>query len=331
MPIRCLHRPSNRAKPRQFRCGTQSNFKADDFQEKDLARIIVAFGKEMFDEEEQLSVAEFIISNIEEVLDDFDNPEYAAIVKAAHRFLADEEKAPDDMFFIHHPDPAISKLSIDLLAEPYEYSENWEKKWEILLRMQPMPSLNFTEDSVQALKRFKLRKIEKVIQQNLDAIKEHGQSGDEDKLQIRLNVHQKLLGDAQRHRRRTGYRHHSITSLYMPQKKQSGKQSGLVYSTDPDFVFNLDDDEEPTTLEPARQNLRVQIDRKQRGGKEVTLVTGFVGSQDELDKLGKMLKTKCGVGGAAKNGEIMVQGNHRDRVVQLLLDAGYKQTKKSGG
>jgi translation initiation factor 1 len=117
----------------------------------------------------------------------------------------------------------------------------------------------------------------------------------------------------------------------MPQKKQSGKQSGLVYSTDPDFVFNLDDDEEPSTLEPARQNLRVQIDRKQRGGKEVTLVTGFVGSQDELDKLGKMLKTKCGVGGAAKNGEIMVQGNHRDRVVQLLLDAGYKQTKKSGG
>jgi DNA primase len=171
----------------------QSNFKADDFQEKDLARIIVAFGKEVFDEDEQLSVAEFIISNIEEVLDDFDNPEYAAIVKAAHRFLADEEKAPDDMFFIHHPDPAISKLSIDLLAEPYEYSENWEKKWEILLRMQPMPSLNFTEDSVQALKRFKLRKIEKVIQQNLDAIKEHSQSGEEDKLQVRLNVHQKLL------------------------------------------------------------------------------------------------------------------------------------------
>lgn len=171
----------------------QPNFKADDFQEKDLARIIVAFGKEMFDEEEQLSVAEFIISNIEEVLDDFDNPEYAAIVKAAHRFLTDEEKAPDDMFFIHHPDPTISKLSVDLLAEPYEYSENWEKKWEILLRMQPMPSLNFTEDSIQALKRFKLRKIEKVIQQNLEAIREHSQSGDENQVQIRLNVHQKLL------------------------------------------------------------------------------------------------------------------------------------------
>jgi len=117
----------------------------------------------------------------------------------------------------------------------------------------------------------------------------------------------------------------------MTQKKTSGKNLGLVYSTDPDFVFPSSDDDEVNTPEPARQNLRVHLDRKQRGGKEVTLVTGFTGTQDELDKLGKMLKTKCGVGGAAKNGEIMVQGNHRDRVVQLLIEAGYKQTKKSGG
>ncbi len=171
----------------------QIQLNKDDFQEKDLARIIVAFGKELFDQEEGLSVAEFIISNIEEVLDDFDHPEYAAIVRAAHDYFVREGKSPDDMFFIHHPDPVISKLSIHLLAEPYEYSENWEKKWEIMLRMQPMPALNFTEDSLQALKRFKLRKIEKVIRQNLDAIKASSLAGDAEALQIRMTVHQKLL------------------------------------------------------------------------------------------------------------------------------------------
>lgn len=99
---------------------------------------------------------------------------------------------------------------------------------------------------------------------------------------------------------------------------------GMVYSTDPDFAYTTRHDEEPETLAPERQELRVWLDRKQRGGKVVTLVRGFVGRDADLQELARMLKTKCGVGGAAKEGEIIIQGDHRDRVVELLTRSGYR-------
>ena len=105
---------------------------------------------------------------------------------------------------------------------------------------------------------------------------------------------------------------------------------GMVYSTNPDFEYSTTEDEEQQTLAPAEQNLRVWLDRKQRGGKTVTLIKGFVGSENDLAELGRMLKSKCGVGGSAKNGEIIIQGDHRDRVVDLLIAAGYR-CKKAGG
>ncbi|MEL6862835.1 MAG: translation initiation factor [Bacteroidota bacterium] len=117
----------------------------------------------------------------------------------------------------------------------------------------------------------------------------------------------------------------------MGKKRSKNKRIGIVYSSDPDFEYNYDDQEGVEDISPESQNLRVLIDRKQRKGKEVTLVTGFEGSDETLKALGKMLKSKCGVGGSVKDGEIMIQGNHRDRVVQLLIEAGYKRTKKSGG
>ncbi len=104
---------------------------------------------------------------------------------------------------------------------------------------------------------------------------------------------------------------------------------GMVYSTNPDFKYETAEEAEPETLAPARQQLRVWLDRKQRGGKVVTLVRGFVGRAEDLDALARMLKTKCGVGGAAKEGEIIIQGDHRDRVVALLTAAGYG-CKKAG-
>ena len=99
---------------------------------------------------------------------------------------------------------------------------------------------------------------------------------------------------------------------------------GMVYSTNPDFQYTTDEPEQAATLPPAQQNLRVWLDRKQRGGKQVTLVKGFVGSEEDLTELGRMLKSRCGVGGSAKDGEIIIQGDHRDRVVELLSAAGYK-------
>jgi translation initiation factor 1 len=104
---------------------------------------------------------------------------------------------------------------------------------------------------------------------------------------------------------------------------------GMVYSTDPDFAYTTRHDEEPETLAPERQELRVWLDRKQRGGKVVTLVRGFVGRDDDLQTLARLLKTRCGVGGAAKEGEIIIQGDHRDRVVDLLTRSGYR-CKKAG-
>jgi len=104
---------------------------------------------------------------------------------------------------------------------------------------------------------------------------------------------------------------------------------GMVYSTNPDFSFETEK-EEKTTLPPQQQNLKVSIDRKKRKGKSVTLVTGFVGSEDDLKDLGKMLKTRCGVGGTVKDGEILIQGEFRERVMELLKAEGYK-VKRSGG
>ena len=104
---------------------------------------------------------------------------------------------------------------------------------------------------------------------------------------------------------------------------------GMVYSTDPDFVYDTGRREEPETLPPARQDLRVWLDRKQRGGKVVTLVRGFVGRSGDLEELARLLKTRCGTGGAAKEGEIIIQGDRRDRVIEILVQHGYR-CKKAG-
>lgn len=106
-------------------------------------------------------------------------------------------------------------------------------------------------------------------------------------------------------------------------------REGIVYSTAADFQYqSTDQSAEVATLAPDKQPLRVQIDRRQRGGKEVTLVAGFVGTDADLQTLGKLLKTKCSVGGSAKDGEILIQGDVRDKVLAILLKEGYAKAKR---
>ncbi|MFZ9027839.1 MAG: translation initiation factor [Crocinitomicaceae bacterium] len=104
----------------------------------------------------------------------------------------------------------------------------------------------------------------------------------------------------------------------------------IVYSTNPDFEFEYDEDQSEETRDPEDQNLYVSIDRKKRAGKEVTLVEGFVGTDEDLKDLGKILKSKCGVGGTAKDGEILIQGSFKDKVADILSGMGYNVKKKGG-
>ncbi len=102
------------------------------------------------------------------------------------------------------------------------------------------------------------------------------------------------------------------------------KRLGVVFSTNPEYTYEEEAEAEAAPLEASKQNLIVSIDRKGRAGKQVTLVTGCVGTSEDLSELGRSLKVKCGVGGSAKDGEICIQGDFRDRVVALLKEMGYK-------
>lgn len=101
----------------------------------------------------------------------------------------------------------------------------------------------------------------------------------------------------------------------------------IVYSTNPDFKYETDEEENTETLDKKQQKLRINIEKKGRGGKTVTLITGFVGNDNDLKELGKLLKTRCGVGGSAKDGEIIIQGEFKQRIIDILKAEGYTQTK----
>ena len=108
------------------------------------------------------------------------------------------------------------------------------------------------------------------------------------------------------------------------------KRDGIVFSTADSYDYQFGEEESQDTLPPVQQKLRVLLDKKARAGKQVTLIEGFVGTEEDLKELGKLLKNKCGVGGSTKDGEILIQGDHRDKVVQVLTQAGYG-AKKVGG
>ena len=111
-------------------------------------------------------------------------------------------------------------------------------------------------------------------------------------------------------------------------KKDKNVRRGFVYSTDPDFKFEEEEQHIQETLAPTDQNLRIRFETKHRGGKTVTLVQGFIGKEEDLEETGKKLKNYCGTGGSVKDREIIIQGDQRDKVLQWLLKSGYAKSKK---
>lgn len=105
------------------------------------------------------------------------------------------------------------------------------------------------------------------------------------------------------------------------------KRLDIVYSTNPDYHYTEENDQRTDTLPKDKQSLRISLDKRNRKGKAVTLITGFVGSHNDLEVLGRFLKTKCGVGGASKEGEIIIQGDHRQKVLEILLKEGYAKSR----
>jgi translation initiation factor 1 len=111
-------------------------------------------------------------------------------------------------------------------------------------------------------------------------------------------------------------------------KKKLNSFGGLVYSTNPNFKIEEENNNDQETLSPAQQKLKVRLDKKQRAGKAVTLVEGFIGKEKDMEELGKKLKAFCGTGGSVKDGEILVQGDNRDKILQWLVKNNYKESKK---
>ena len=111
-------------------------------------------------------------------------------------------------------------------------------------------------------------------------------------------------------------------------KKNKPDSRGFVYSTDPGFSFQPEENESRETLPAAQQKLKIRLETKHRAGKAVSLIAGFIGMNEDIEDLGKKLKNFCGTGGSVKDGEIIIQGDQRDKILQWLLKNGYKQTKK---
>jgi DNA primase len=161
------------------------------FQERDIVRILVSAGGTLYDPAEQLTVADFILHNIQEVLDDFDNPDYQSIVREAARMVQDGVRF-SPQHFIRHPDKVIRDIAIDLLHSPWEYSPGWAER-DLPLSFQKAPEHNFNEDSLRALMHFKLRKIIRLCEKNQQTLKEQPKDADPERTDILLQVQTRLI------------------------------------------------------------------------------------------------------------------------------------------
>jgi DNA primase len=165
---------------------------SDEFQEKDIVRILVAAGGQIYDVEHNITVGAFILSNIEEVMNEFDNKLYQRIVHEVHALL--QKNTPlSTQHFLSHPNVEFRDFATTILFDTHNYSDNWEVKWGRMLETQKMPDINFTKDSFSSLKRFKLRKIMKVCDHNQELIRKSSDAGDMATMMKHLKIHQRLM------------------------------------------------------------------------------------------------------------------------------------------
>lgn len=163
----------------------------DGYQEKDIARLLITAGNKRFDSEEELSVAEYVLMNIEDVLAEFDQPLYKQVVEITFQLVMDKREVSLD-FFLHHPEESIRQLAINLSSSPYEYSENWEKRHDIGLSQNP-PEENHRKDAENLIKRFKLRKIRRFKERNARKMNDLFQAnGPDEEIEACMQLHLKL-------------------------------------------------------------------------------------------------------------------------------------------
>lgn len=171
----------------------KANVVGDEFLERKIAELLIQFSDQEYDIEDHYYVGEYIVNNVEDVLDAFDNPLYAKVVREVKLCLEGNRSKLSPDYFLHHPDREISLLAVNVLVEKYHYSSNWYDMYQIELRTQLMPELNFRPDSDQSLKRFKLRKIMRMLEKHSIDLKEIYASGDFQRQEAHLKVHQRLL------------------------------------------------------------------------------------------------------------------------------------------
>ncbi|MBL7808940.1 MAG: hypothetical protein JNN28_14055, partial [Saprospiraceae bacterium] len=163
---------------------------AAEYQERDIVRLLILFGSHVLPQE-QVTVGEYILADIEESLSDFDNPLYGKVAMECHDMLL-EGKNFDQHYFIQHESAEVANLAMDILAEPNEFSPNWEARWNYPLQNQPMPENNFTLDTKKGLDMFKIKKLNKMIHLNTLRVQNASKNGDDDAMFKYIKIHQKL-------------------------------------------------------------------------------------------------------------------------------------------
>lgn len=163
-----------------------------EIQEKDIIRILLNSGHEIFDKEDNTTVAAYILGNIEEIIEDFDNKNYQRIAKLYYSELL-EGNAITDKYFINHTDQTISKIALDIMMSPFEMSQNWEERHGITLQTQERPEFNYTKDSHNALLRFKLKKVIRMCDRNQQRLRELDSKSDPNQLMLYMKIQQKLI------------------------------------------------------------------------------------------------------------------------------------------